>query len=62
MREDDGTPKKLYGVVVETRQGHMRVGPAMLKEIADEFRSAIVQQIVSGREKDWINPSVVCVN
>lgn len=51
----------LYQVVVEqTSDGKtIAVGPAVLKEAADQFAQAIREQIALGREKAWSSPHVV---
>lgn len=51
----------LYQVVVErTSDGEpIRVGPAILKQAADQFAQTIREQIALGREKEWASPHVV---
>jgi len=53
----------LYQVVVErTLDGApIAVGPAILKEAADQFAQTIREQIALGREKEWSSPHVVAV-
>lgn len=53
-------PKQpLYQVNVETKDGLLAVGPAMMREACDLFAGSIADQIKCGREKRWANPQVV---
>lgn len=64
LREADGlTPVRNYQVLVEdTRTGErLRVGPAMRKDVIDEFAAVIRKQILDGKETVWANPTVVLV-
>lgn len=52
----------LHQVFVETREGKaIPVGPAMLKDAADQFAATIRAQVALGREKEWFNPHVAQV-
>lgn len=52
----------LYQVFVETRDGQAKpVGPAMLKDAADQFAATVRAQIALGREREWFNPHVAQV-
>jgi hypothetical protein len=53
----------LCQVVVERTQdkAHIRVGPAMARQVAEEFCATIKRMIKDGFEKDWSNPHVITV-
>lgn len=55
-------PKQtLFQVNVDTREGPLAVGPAMMREACDLFAGTIHEQIKLGREKRWSNPQVLPV-
>lgn len=64
MREADGTPKKLFQLVIErTSDGQLqRVGPAMGEDSVRSFCAVIGKQIALGNERQWSNPTVICLN
>lgn len=53
----------LYRVQVETSDGNLLpVGPAMIKDAAEQFCAAIGVQIGLGKEKSWSSPHIVRAN
>lgn len=53
----------LYQVLVQPTHGGppILVGPAMSLEAIGELHDAIKKNILLGREKNWSNPTLVCV-
>lgn len=49
----------LFQVNCESREGFVRVGPAMMREACEMLATSIAEQIKTGREKRWTNPQIV---
>ena len=52
-------PKTLQQVVVETDEGPLRVGPAMIPDAAAAFCAATAKAVLAGKLKGWGMPQLV---
>jgi hypothetical protein len=65
LREHTGTGSKkkvLYQVVVETAEGPLRIGPAMVQSWADEFCAATAKAITQGKIHGWGMPQTIAIS
>lgn len=58
---EGGKPKKLYQCVVETKDGPLRVGPAMIPDVTQHLCEELGKAIAGGKIHGWGMPQIICI-